>query len=109
MVDAEATNSDVVVSIGRKAILSALIEPLAHENVAVSLVRMVEVEAVIGCYIHQVTLWRLEIDLNRPGTLLLPLFKGCLQLPIKLVLTVGQQVKILDNDAFVVVHLDVDD
>lgn len=60
LVETETSNAEVMMSKGWHPTRYFIIEPQYHEYVAFLLLGMVEVEAVLGCYVHQVALRRLK-------------------------------------------------
>lgn len=104
-VDDGTAHSDVVVSIGRHAARGLLVHPEYHQDVGLALVRVMEKEPVLVRYVHQVTLGRLELDLNRANRILLPVLDPLGERRLELSLRLGQLVHINDLNATVSVFL----
>ena len=106
MLEHHAADSDVVVCIGWDATGCARVHPENHEHVVLLWVRVVKIEASSHCSVHQVTLGRLKLNLQRPHTGARPSWHPLIQKDLEVGLALRKQGHVGNDDATPIVRLE---
>ena len=83
VVDHDASDSDIMISVCWQSIGHCFVHPLAHQYIIFLFMRMMKIEAVIGSAIHQMAMWWLEEYLDRASALAFPVLQAGTKLDIE--------------------------